>query len=131
MSSPLLAASCGLYVKVWDALGTSTSRYSKPTFLTDTNRVYSAAWSPDNAVLAFGGDSRAFYVKTLADKTCKEFTTERQAPLRCLSFGWGGELLVSGTADGTVALWNRKTAVHQLPLPHPIDLCFPAHRSDD
>ena len=129
-----LLATCGFLqedsrheIKVWDAAG-GRARFT----LTGQGKIYTVAFSPDGAWLAYGGQHVLALVPwKLRDKDVKIIA--HQGPVTGLAFPAEGQLLASaGMEDRIVKIWKmdkllsgRQTPWHALAAPSLIcDLAF-------
>ncbi|HEY3967435.1 MAG TPA: protein kinase [Planctomycetaceae bacterium] len=108
---------------VWD-LKASVAK-APPQFLEHTGPVYTAAFSPDGQSVATGGydtkiliwrprDVRAFDLAKLAKDEQRDHVPYRAleghlGPVRSVSFSDDGNLVLSGSHDNTVKIWEQKT----------------------
>ena len=84
-----------------------------PRIIEHPTRITSAAFSPNDALLAFGGEDSAIHFWNTASGAHLNDLSGHSAAVTGLSFSVDGKLLASGSADGTIRLWdvNNHTCV--------------------
>lgn len=76
--------------------------------------LYAVAFSPDSQqVAAAGADTRVRIWKTDTFEVVTILPSEDTAPVRSLSWSSDGQMLVSGSEDGQLVLWNMGSATRE------------------
>ena len=83
--------------------------------------VLSLAASPKNNLLATGRSDNIIRVRSLTDGNLKHIFDEHEDDVTSITFNSDGNVLVSGSADGTVQLWDLNTDAPSQELIHHTD----------
>ena len=105
---------------IWATPLEAASRKRRPSqaLLEGLGAMTTLAVSPDGTLLCVGRDDGAIQAWRLAQGAAPRLDWTRTpgaAPIRSLHFSPGGAMLVSRSADGSLALWAAQTS-YQLPL---------------
>lgn len=123
----LLAIASENMITIWDRI--AKSEVGKFTF--DDNKIRCLAFSPDELLLAYGGNDRT--IRLLDTSTWREIARleGHHNFVRSICFSPDGSLLVSGSNDGTVRLWNVKNRNQIRVFTEHIDVVFAVAFSPD
>lgn len=64
------------------------------------------AFSPNGAFLAIGTESQVRVLAPGISRRFREFFSADAESIECLTFGWRAHLLVGGSLDGSIAIWD-------------------------
>lgn len=90
-------------VKIWDL---RTGKEHRSLVHREESRAACLAWSPDNRMLAVGGFGNFVRLWEVASAQLRREFRGHACPARCLAFLPDGGILVSGSEDGTLLVWN-------------------------
>jgi WD40 repeat protein len=97
--------------------------------LARTNGATVAAFSPDAALVAFGGMDGTAHILNAATGE-EETVISHEGEVLTLDFSPDGDLLATGGSDGTVRIWDRANAQEMAMLEHEAEVQVVAFNSD-
>lgn len=100
-NAPVLATACGKHVAIWESDGAQRVAFPPHEFT-----VSAICWSPDGRRLA----TAAFDAIRIWDATTGELLRNYETRTSILSLAWkpNDEILVGGTQDATMLIWNLR-----------------------
>ncbi len=72
----------------------------------NNNTIYSVAISPSSEILALGFNTGSLQLIKISDRTTQVNFTPRTNTITDLTFSPDGNKLISGSADGTITIWD-------------------------